>query len=97
MVFNAIIILFISNTFSYLIIPLNKVKQNLTYISDPKEVIQKLYNAEIYAEIEIGSERKKVKTFLTHQRTELIIGGKLVKNHQYDETLSKTYICVYNK
>ena len=92
-----IILLLIKNTFLYLILPLNKIiYNNIDSIKDPKEVIQKLYNSEIYTTIEIGLERTPIKTFLSYDRTELIISGKNVKNHKYNESSSTTYICVNN-
>ena len=91
-----ILLLVISNINSYLILSLNKEKQNLELNANPKEVIQGLFFVEIYAVIQIGSEKTEVKVFLTHERTELAIGGKNIKNHKYDESLSKSYFCVYN-
>ena len=92
-----VILLLIKNTFLYLILPLNKINyNNIDLIKDPKEVIQKLYNSEIYTTIEIGLERTKIKAFFSHDRTELIISGKNVKNHKYNESSSTTYICVNN-
>ena len=96
MFYDFIFLLFISNAFSYLILSLNKEKNNLELVTEPKEIIQKLYFVEIYAIIQIGSEKAQVKAFLTQERTELAIAGKNIKNHKYDESLSKSYFCVYN-
>ena len=97
MFYDFIILLIISNALSYLILPLNKERQNLELVTDPKEVIQKLFFVEIYAIIQIGSEKTQVKLILTHERTELAVAGKNIKNHKYDESLSKSYFCVYNR
>ena len=92
-----VILLLIKEIFFYLILPLNKINYyNIDSNKDPKEVIQKLYISEIYTIIEIGLERTKIKTFLSHDRTELIIAGKNIKNSKYNESSSKTYICVNN-
>ena len=93
-----VILLLIKNTLFYLILPLNKINyNNIDLIKEPKELIEKLYNSEIYTTIEIGLERTQIKTFLSHDRAELIISGKNVKNNKYNESSSKTYICVNNK
>ena len=86
----------ISNIFSYIILPLNEVNQNFDSISNPQEIIQKLSNTELYITLELGSERTKIKAILSNQRNELIISGKKIKSHKYDESLSKTYFCVNN-
>ena len=97
MIFILLLSIPIQYILSYIILPLYKEKQNTELISEPIEVIQNLFNSEIYTIIEIGSEMKKVKAYLTHLRGELIIAGKEVKNHKYDESHSKTYFCVYNE
>ena len=86
----------ISNILSYIILPLNEVKQNIDSIQEPKEIIQKLSNIELYVTLELGSERTEIKAILSNQRNELIISGKNIKSHKYDETLSKSYFCVNN-
>ncbi len=91
------ILLLIKNAFLYIILPLNKANSNnIDLIKDQKEAIQKLYNSEIYTTIEIGLSRIPIKAFLSHDRTELIISGKNIKNHKYNESSSNTYICVNN-
>ena len=95
--FFIILLLLISKEYSYLILPLNKEKNNIDSIIEPKKVIQNFHNTEIYATIEIGSEKTSVKLYLTDERGELAIGGKNVKNHKYNESLSKTYFCAYNQ
>jgi len=92
-----VLLLLIKNTFFYIVLPLNKItNNNIDSIKDPKDAIQELYTSELYTTIEIGLERTKIKTFLSHDRTELIISGKNVKNHKYNESSSSTYICVNN-
>ena len=92
-----ILIYYINNIFSYIILPLNVLNRNIDSNNKPIEVIQKISISEIYTSFEIGSEKAKIKAILSHKINGLIIAGKVLKHHKYDETLSKSYFCLNNE
>ena len=92
-----ILIYYINNIFSYIILPLNVLNQNIDSNNKPIEVIQKISISEIYTSFEIGSEKAKIKAIISHKINGLIIAGKVLKHHKYDETLSKSYFCLNNE
>ena len=98
MLLNFIILIYYANNiFSYIILPLNVLNQNIDSNNKPIEVIQKISISEIYTSFEIGSEKVKIKAILSHKINGLIIAGKVLKHHKYDETLSKSYFCLSNE
>ena len=98
MLLNFIILIYnITNIFSYIILPLNVPKENIESSIKPIEVIKKISKSEIYTSLEVGSEKIKIKLILSHKINGLIIAGKEIKHHKYDETLSKSYICLNNE
>ena len=98
MLLNFIILIYnITNIFSLIILPLNVPKENIESIIKPIEVIKKISKSEIYTSLEVGSEKIKIKLILSHKINGLIIAGKEIKHHKYDETLSKSYICLNNE
>ena len=98
MLLNFIILIYnITNIFSYIILPLNVPKENFESSIKPIEVIKKISKSEIYTSLEVGSEKIKIKLILSHKINGLIIAGKKIKHHKYDETLSKSYICLNNE
>ena len=97
MSYNYILLLYlIQITFSYITFPLNEFKPNIDLIHNPKEVIKEISKTELYITLEIGSERAKIKTTLSHQLSELFISGKDMKSHSYDEEKSNSYMCRNN-
>ena len=88
---------YITFTLSYIILPININKPDIDSINSPIEVIQKISKSEIFTSFEIGSDKTKIKAILSHKINGLIIAGKNIKNHKYDESLSKSYICANNE
>jgi len=87
----------IYNILSYIILPLYISQKNIDSSNGPKEVIQKILNTEMYIKFSIGSEKAKIKALLFHQTNGFIIAGKNIKNHKYDESLSKSYLNINNQ
>ena len=91
-----ILLFFISTILSYLVFPLSRESEEITSSDNHDDIIKKLSNCKMYITINIGSKNSYVKTFVTLSKTELIIAGKNIKNHQYDELESDSY-CSYNE
>ena len=88
MLLNFIILIYnITNIFSYIILPLNVPKENFESSIKPIEIIKNISKSEIYTSLEVGSEKIKIKLILSHKINGLIIAGKKIKHHKYDETL----------
>ena len=90
------IILFIyliSSIFSYVIFPLkkDKIENSSSYNNKQKDFFDSLLNSGLYITLNIGSQKTAIKTFLIQNKVELIIAGKNIINHKYDETESTTY------
>ena len=93
-----IILLFlISTVFPYLTFPLYNDDYNFTSLDTPKEVIEKFLNSKLYININIGSKKAIVKSYLVLDRAEFMIAGKDIKNHKYNELNSISYNCSYCK
>ena len=96
------IILFIyliSSIFSYVIFPLkkDKIENSSSYNNKQKDFFDSLLNSGLYITLNIGSQKTAIKTFLIQNKVELIIAGKNIINHKYDETESTTYNMTNNK
>ena len=88
-----ILISLISYHISYLAFPLKNDDFNLTSTDTPKELIQKLYFSNLYILINIGSQKVTSKAYLVLTRAELMISGKDIDNHKYNESNSESYNC----
>lgn len=83
--------------FTYIYFPLYNDDYNLTDNDSHNRTIQKLIESKLYIMINIGSEKKEVKSYIILKRNELMIAGDNVKNHSYSESKSKSYNCSYCK
>lgn len=92
-------LLLISSIFSYIFFPLKKDNSipSSSYKSKQEEVFSKFLQNNLYINLIIGSKKSEVKAYLIQSKTELIIAGKNIKNHKYDETVSTTYNITYEK
>ena len=88
-----ILISLISFHISYLAFPLKNDDFNLTSTDTPKELIQKLYYSNLHILINIGSQKVNTKAYLVLTRAELMISGKDIENHKYNESESESYNC----
>ena len=79
--------------FSYIIFPLKKDNLTISSVNEnkPEEIFSKLLKSNLYIILNIGSKKVDIKASLADSKTELIISGKKIKNHKYDETQSLTY------
>ena len=78
---------------SYLAFPLKNDDFNLSSTDTPKELIQKLYYSNLHILINIGSQKVNTKAYLVLTRAELMISGKDIENHKYNESNSESYNC----
>ena len=90
-----ILIILISSTITYITFPLSSDNYNLTSVDTPKQLINKLLDSKLYIIINIGSQKINVKAYLVLIGVELIISGKDIKNHKYNESNSDSYNCTY--
>ena len=88
-----IFLIIISTTFTYLVFPLIKESREITSSDNQTIIIKKLDEINFYVTINIGSEKKNVKAFITQANSDFCIGGQNTKNHKYDETSSESYNC----
>ena len=86
-----IFLLLLSTILSYLIFPLSRESEEITSSDNHTKIINKLSKSNLYITINIGSKFVNVKTLVTLSKTELIIPGKSIKDHQYDESESDSY------
>ena len=86
-----------SPIFPYLTFPLYNDDYNFTSLDTPKEIIEKLLNSKLYININVGSEKAIIKSYLVLDRTEFMIAGQDIKNHKYNELISNSYNCSYCK
>ena len=86
-----LLILF-SPIFNYISFPLKKDKASTLSDNDnPKQIFSSFLVSRLYINLNIGSNKIDIKAFLIQSKTELIIAGKNIINHKYDETESTTY------
>ena len=90
-------IFLISSIFSYIIFPLSKDQTALTSSDNQTEFFSKMRYNKLYITINIGSKKINLKAFLIQSKTELIIAGKDINNHKYNETESETYNIIFNQ
>ena len=88
-----IFLIIISTTFTYIVFPLTKESREISSSDNQTTIIKKLDEINYYVTINIGSEKKNVKSFITQTNSEFYIGGKNTDNHKYDETTSESYNC----
>ena len=78
--------------FGYILFPLKKEKVSLAFDKEnPKEIFSSFLDSRLYINLNIGSNKIDIKAFLIQSKTELIISGKNIINHKYDENESITY------
>jgi len=82
---------------AYIYFPLYNDDYNLTANDSHDSTIEKLSESNLYIMINIGSENKEVKSYITLKRNELMIAGDNIKNHSYSESKSSSYNCSYCK
>ena len=87
----------INDILSQIILPLYVSEQYIDSNNAPKQIIQKILMSEMYTIFSIGSEQTKIKVILSHETNGLIISGKNIKGHKYDESLSKSYLNINNQ
>ena len=92
-----LILLFPELTFSYITFPLLKDSPSFSQDDSPSEIMEKLFDSNLYILMNIGSENIDVKTYLDNERFELMIAGKGIKNSKYNESNSESYNCTYCK
>ena len=81
-----------SPIFNYISFPLKKEKiSSLLDNNNPKEIFSSFLVSRLFINLNIGSNKIDIKAFLIQSKTELIIAGKNVINHKYNETESTTY------
>ena len=87
--------LFLEKVFSYITFPLLKDTPSISKDDTPSEIMEKLFDSNLYIIMNIGSQNIDVKAFLSNERYELMIGGKGIKNSKYNESNSGSYNCSY--
>ena len=92
-----LIFLFPELAFSYITFPLLKDSPSFSQDDSPSEIMEKLFDSNLYILMNIGSENIDVKTYLDNERFELMIAGKGIKNSKYNESNSESYNCTYCK
>ena len=84
---------------SYITFPLKK--ENITsstyYQNIQRKVFSQMLESGLYIILNIGSQKVDIKAFLVLARTQLVVAGKNIKYHKYDETESFTYNMTSNK
>ena len=93
--FYVYILFLIQDINSYITFPLLKDIPSFSKEETPSEIIEKLFDSNLYIKMIIGSENTEVKTYLSNQRHELMIAGNKIKNHKYNENKSLSYKCTY--
>ena len=93
--FFIIYFLFPKEINSFITFPLLKDTSSISKIETPAETIKKLFNSNLYIMMNIGSQKTDVKVYLSMERFELMIGGKEIKTHKYNENISESYYCSY--
>ena len=95
MLYNIIFILIIPSILSYLTFPLYNDDYNFCLNDTHIETMEKMLDSKLYININIGSEKINVKSYLVLDREEFMIAGNDIINHKYSETNSQTYNCSY--
>ena len=87
-----LLLILFSPIFNYISFPLKKEKiSSLLDNNNPKEIFSSFLVSRLYINLNIGSNKIDIKAFLIQSKTELIIAGKNIINHKYNETESTTY------
>ena len=88
-------ILYLDIIYSYITFPLLKDLPNFLQTDSSSIKIKKSFDSNLYIIINIGSENKDVKVYLSMERFELMIAGRGISTHIYDENTSESYNCSY--
>ena len=87
-----LLLILFSPIFNYISFPLKKEKiSSLLDNKNPKEIFSSFLVSRLFINLNIGSNKIDIKAFLIQSKTELIIAGKNIINHKYNETESTTY------
>ena len=87
------LILYLDIIYSYITFPLLKDLPNFLQTDSSSIKIKKSFDSNLYIIINIGSENKDVKVYLSMERFELMIAGRGISTHIYDENTSESYNC----